>query len=431
MDRRDFLKIASTAGLGVAAASLPFASDASAEQYTGTLWVTINAGGGWDVTSHCDPKGATGVAPGDDPDPMNHYLAKDIGTAGNLKYAPDPDGNNKLFFDKYGPDLMVLNGVDTSTNSHDVGSRVVWSGTLVENKASFAALVAGAYGNSLPMAYITNGGYDVASGVVAVTRVGNIDAVRRIAFPNTIDPLYDQNKTPFYTDETAQRISDMRNARHTAYADRQNLPRIKQSMGMLYTARSGQNELKKLTEYLPAQLENSNLLARRKSPSQHIARASASARTWASAASTRTATTTRSSSSSSPRSGTASTTWSPRRRRPAFGQHRDHGGLRFRPNPRLQQRERQGPLVDHEHAPHGQGHPGQHGHRQDDRPAQPDEHRPGHAPARGRRRPPPEARPRAPRASQARGDQSKPDRAALPDQGEGRARAVWLIVDAK
>lgn len=180
MDRRDFLKIASTAGLGVAAASLPF-SEAKAVEYKGTFWVTINAGGGWDVTSFCDPKGAKGNAPGDDPEPMNHYLAKDIGTAvgsnSGMKYAPDPAGANKAFFDKYCKDLMVLNSVDTSTNSHEVGSRVTWSGTLVENKASFAALVAGAYGGSLPMAYITNGGYDVAAGVVAVTRVNNPDAI--------------------------------------------------------------------------------------------------------------------------------------------------------------------------------------------------------------------------------------------------------------
>jgi uncharacterized protein (DUF1501 family) len=260
MDRRDFLKIASTAGLGVAAAGLPFASDAAAAPYEGTFWVTINAGGGWDVTSFCDPKGSTGP---DDPDPMNHYLKTDIGTAvgsaSKMQYAPDPDGANKAFFDKYAKDLMVLNGVDNSTNSHDVGSRVTWSGTLVENKASFAALVAGAYGSALPMAYVTNGGYDVAAGVVAVTRVGNIDAVRRIAYPNVIDPMYDQNQTPFFSDETEARIAKMRDERHQAYAAKQNLPRIQQAMGMLFTARSGQNELKKLTEFLPAQLENQNL----------------------------------------------------------------------------------------------------------------------------------------------------------------------------
>jgi uncharacterized protein (DUF1501 family) len=259
MDRRDFLKLTSAAGLGVAAANMPFASKAGASTpYTGTLYVTLHASGGWDVTSHCDPKGSTGP---DDPNPMNHYLATDIGTAvgskSGMRYAPSPE--NKVFFDKYASDLMVINGMDTSTNSHDVGTRVTWSGTLVENKASFAALVASAAGEALPMSYISYGGYDVTGGAVAVTRVGNLEAIRKIAFPNQIDPLYDQDKTPFYTDATAARITAARDARHQAYASKQNLPRLKDSMGMLFTARSGQNELKKLTEYLPATLEQSNL----------------------------------------------------------------------------------------------------------------------------------------------------------------------------
>jgi Protein of unknown function (DUF1501) len=259
MDRRDFLKLTSAAGLGVAAANVPFASKAGAgAPYTGTLYVTLHASGGWDVTSFCDPKGATGP---DDATPMNHYLATDIGTAvgskSGMRYAPSTE--NKAFFDKYAADLMVINGMDTSTNSHDVGTRVTWSGTLVENKASFAALVAGAAGEGQPMSYISYGGYDVTGGAVAVTRVGNLEAIRKIAFPNVIDPLYDQDKTPFYTDTTAARITAARDARHQAYAAKQNLPRLKDSMGMLFTARSGQNELKKLTEYLPAQLEQSNL----------------------------------------------------------------------------------------------------------------------------------------------------------------------------
>lgn len=258
MDRRDFLKLTSMAGLGVAAANMPFASQANAgTPYTGTLWVTLHASGGWDVTSFCDPKGSLGPS---DPNEMNHYLATDIGTstsAPDIKYAPSPE--NKSFFDEFGKDLLVFNGVDTSTNSHDVGVRNTWSGTLTENKASFAALVAAAAGGSLPMSYISYGGYDVTGGSVAVTRVGNLEAIRKIAYPNVIDPLYDQNKTQFYTDETAARIAASRDARHQAIAGKQNLPRLKDAMGMLYTARSGQNELKKLTEYLPAQLEQSNL----------------------------------------------------------------------------------------------------------------------------------------------------------------------------
>lgn len=259
MDRRDFLKLTSAAGLGVAAANMPFASKANAgAPYTGPLYVTMHASGGWDVTSFCDPKGSTGA---NDPDPMNNYLATDIGTAAGstsgMRYAPSDA--NKAFFDKYAKDLMILNGVDTSTNSHDVGTRVTWSGTLTENKASFAALVAAAAGEAQPMSYISYGGYDVTAGTVAVTRVGNLEAIRKIAFPNVIDPLYDQDKTPYFTDETAARMAAARDARHQAYAAKQNLPRLQEAMGMLYTARSGQNELKKLTEYLPAQLENSNL----------------------------------------------------------------------------------------------------------------------------------------------------------------------------
>jgi hypothetical protein len=261
MDRRDFLKLAGTAGLGVAAGSLPFSNEANAEDaYTGPLWIMIHAGGGWDVTSFCDPKGATGP---DDKDPMNHYLATDIGSVdvsnGKLRWAPDPDGANAKFFTKYAKDLLVVNGIDTSTNSHDVGTRVTWSGTLLENKPSFAALVAGVTGGAQPMAFISNGGYDTTAGIVAVTRVGNVDAIRRIAYPNIIDPIYDKNKTQFYSDDTEARIVEARNARHMAYTDRQNLPRIKQSMGMLYTARSGQNELKKLTQFLPQDLEQNYL----------------------------------------------------------------------------------------------------------------------------------------------------------------------------
>ncbi len=258
MDRRDFLKLASTAGLGVAVGSLPFATNAKAAPYTGTFYVTVNAGGGWDPTSFCDPKGAKSES---DPDPMNHYLASTIGKVPNspIQYAPDPDGNNKAFFEKHASELMIINGIDTSTNSHDVGSRVTWSGSLLENKPSFAALVAGVAGASLPMAYVSNGGYDTTAGVVAVTRVGNVGAVRRIAYPNIIDPEYDQNKTPFFTDETEARLIAARDARHKMNMERQNLPRLRQSMGVLYTARSGNNELKKLTDFLPAQFENSGL----------------------------------------------------------------------------------------------------------------------------------------------------------------------------
>ena len=56
----------------------------------------VNAGGGWDPTSICDPKWR---AYEEEQDPMNYYFTGDIGTAGNIRYAPV--AGNQAFFDKY------------------------------------------------------------------------------------------------------------------------------------------------------------------------------------------------------------------------------------------------------------------------------------------------------------------------------------------
>ena len=277
MERRDFLKLASLAGLGVAVGSMPFSREASAdsaEPYTGPLWVMVHCGGGWDVTSLCDPKGHTPSTDGKPQDQTNHFPASAIIAAKSSKtgmvYAPefigdnqdpaagiDPTGPNATFFDKYAKDLLILNGINCATNSHDVGTRVNWSGSLVENRPSFAALVASAYGKDKPMAWVVNGGYDVANGVVAVTRTGNINAIQRIAYPDLFNP--DDENRPFHADEVAQRMLEARNERQTAMLAKQHLPRIQKSMGTLFTARTGQNELKKLKIELDKITKGENL----------------------------------------------------------------------------------------------------------------------------------------------------------------------------
>lgn len=263
MERRDFLKLASLAGLGVAVGSFP-SGDASAESqapYEGPLWIMAHCGGGWDVTNLCDPKGYTSATQDKFLDQMNHYPASAIeavpGSASQMKFAPefngpnqdpadgiDPNGPNATFFKKYYKDLLILNGINCSTNSHDVGTRVNWSGSLIENRPSFGALVAGIYGKDKPMSWIVNGGYDVANGVVAVTRTGNIGAIQRIAYPDLFNP--DDPSRPFHADEVAQKMLAARGERQSAMLAKQQLPRIQKAMGTLFTARTGQNELKKL-----------------------------------------------------------------------------------------------------------------------------------------------------------------------------------------
>src|SRR5262249_9707433 len=155
---------------GVVAGNIPFEKRARAgDQYGGPLWVFVNAGGGWDPTSFCDPKGTNDLM---DPKAVNHYLKSQIVQIGNFHVGPDMNGSTNIpFFTKFKDQLMVIQGIDCATNSHDAGSRVTWSGTLIDDKPCLAALIAGAYGPSKPMAFITNGGYDTTAGVVASTRV--------------------------------------------------------------------------------------------------------------------------------------------------------------------------------------------------------------------------------------------------------------------
>jgi len=256
MERRDFLKLASMTGLAViAGSSATRGARADATQYTGPLWLFLHTSGGWDVTSICDPKGSKGAG---DNSPMNHYPASAIQKAGNIAYAPlelgDVNGMNytasKTFFDTNFNDLTIINGIDNATNSHDAGTRTTWAGTLLEGKPTVAALIAAAYLPAAPMSFITFGGYDYTDGVVGASRLGNLDALRRIAFPNKINPS-DDNTAFYHTDKTDERIVAARKARFDNLMKGERLPRVQKSMSQLFTSRLGSNELTKLTQYLP------------------------------------------------------------------------------------------------------------------------------------------------------------------------------------
>lgn len=265
MQRRDFMKIAAAAGLGVAApaAALP-AKDSffrTSTLYDGPFFVMVNAGGGWDPTSLCDPKGTLDSEEGvDNANPMNKsYLTRDIPQVGNIRYAPV--ANHAAFFEKYGPELLVLNGIDTSTNGHDTGSRHIWSGKLAEGYPSFGALVAGVQSKASPMSFLSNGGYDFTGGLVAPTRSASTGPLARLAFPNRSDP--NRTDTNFHADETEDRVRIAQRARLNRLRQKEALPAYRQSFGLLFSARSGEGEVRNLTTHLPAQLDNSNNPLRR------------------------------------------------------------------------------------------------------------------------------------------------------------------------
>lgn len=251
MERRDFLKLAAFSGLSVVT-PMGFARRAGAEEaapYDGPFFVMLKAAGGWDPTYLTDPKGS-------DVNSINQRYARgDILTAGQIEYAPV--AQHKAFFDKYHKDLLVLNGVDMSTNSHNSGKRYAWTGRM-DNAGypTFSALVAAAKSPKLPLSYLSFGGYDATGNVIPLARVSNAERVNMIANANLISN--DENR-PYHSDFAADKIAQARQARHQAMHDDHHLPRVKQSMSTLFTSRLSANQLKRITSYLPETLPSDGL----------------------------------------------------------------------------------------------------------------------------------------------------------------------------
>ena len=63
-------------------------------------------------------------------------------TSGNIKYAPF--ANNEAFFKKYADRMLVINGVDSLTNSHSIGETVNWSGRTALGYPTLTAMYSAA-----------------------------------------------------------------------------------------------------------------------------------------------------------------------------------------------------------------------------------------------------------------------------------------------
>ena len=176
MKRRSVLKgLLAGTGLAISGFRIPLAQ---AADHTGKLFVFVQADGGWDPTSFCDPKSNT---PGERV--INHWAEhEEIQQAGKLPYAPF--AHNQAFFEKYHDRMLVINGVDAQTNSHTVGIVHNWSGRNSEGYPSISALLAAQYGDGLPVSYLSFGGFGDTGGLVRYTRLNNPDLLRNIARPS-------------------------------------------------------------------------------------------------------------------------------------------------------------------------------------------------------------------------------------------------------
>ncbi|HMV68298.1 MAG TPA: DUF1501 domain-containing protein [Myxococcota bacterium] len=252
LDRRTFLSWAGAVGV---LAGLPLARRARADAFEGPYVLTLHASGGWDPTLLCDPKGR---ASEDEEDPVNTYLTDDIEQVGPFLVAP-LDGH-RAFFERFRSQLLVINGVDTQTNSHEVGERFTWSGRMDPDSPALSALAAGLSPVRPSLGFLSNGGYDLTGGLVAPTRLGDTRTILELAYPDRLsetDPA-----STLLPAATLQRVADARVTRLDRQIDAATLPRVQRAWGLLREARLGDNELAALADVLPSNLDSGSDLRR-------------------------------------------------------------------------------------------------------------------------------------------------------------------------
>ncbi len=248
MNRRDFLKRCSLAGLGFAApvgwANLSHAKSEPAP-YAGPFYIVFNASGGWDTTYLMDPKGVGGI--------NRLYKEGDILTAGNHRFAPiakqvKKGMSNEDFYKKYGNELRVFNGLDLSVNNHTPCARYMATGKL-DSLAypTFPALVAACQGPSAPLAFLTFGNYSATGNLVPLSRVPYLQSLKLLARADAIDG----EQSPYHDAFALDRIERALEQQYESRVGQTRLPRVERSESMLYAAQVNSKALQRVVPFIP------------------------------------------------------------------------------------------------------------------------------------------------------------------------------------
>ncbi len=248
MNRREFSKLLGMAGLSTVA-PLPFSMASAAEPYSGPFYINLAAIGGWDVTSFCDPKAnILGERT------INTWAdSASIQQVGNIAYAPVAD--NQAFFERFYQDMLVINGIDTQTNSHDDGRRHTWSGRLGFGYPSFGAIASNAIAPDLPLSLVHAAGYSETAGIARFSRLQDPDVMRNLVNDSTVETggkvygLFEANELDLITQYQDARLSRL-------VSSDQLLPRQRNNMNSLQLANGTRDDLQLFADLLPDSFES-------------------------------------------------------------------------------------------------------------------------------------------------------------------------------
>ncbi|XZE17689.1 DUF1501 domain-containing protein [Pirellulaceae bacterium SH449] len=257
--RRQFLKWCGIAGLGFAVPyrfheSVRAAPTDSNEGFAGPYYLVFNASGGWDTTYLMDPKGVNGI---------NRLFAQgDILTHGAHTFAPtrshaEEGMPNESFYEKFGSELLTINGLDYSVDNHAPASRYMATGKLDSLEyPTFAALVAACRGQDCPLAFLTFGNYSVTGNLVAMSRVPYLQSLQRIA---NADSVHGNSKSPYHDPFVMDHVERTLAEYHESLGESPRLPRAARSESMLYGAQLNSKALARVTEYIPKEMPKNRL----------------------------------------------------------------------------------------------------------------------------------------------------------------------------
>ena len=240
--RRQFMQAA--AGLATTMTTSSRVWGSGREGFSGKCLVTLQLDGGADVTQFCDPKVNT---PGERK--INNWADwADPGQVGNLLYAPVAD--NEWFFNRFGADMLVVNGVDAQTNSHETGRLFNWTGSNAVGKPSLSALHAAFNSPDEPLAYTVFGGESHTSGIIGYNRFDDVSRLRTLSQPR----IQNWSGHPKRSEEEFDRVDTLVSDESSRLLSLSTLsPRQVQSLQRFSAARSNRDLLERLADVLPAQ----------------------------------------------------------------------------------------------------------------------------------------------------------------------------------
>ncbi len=214
------------------------------------LVITVQASGAWDPTFLVDPVADNAA--------FTPFTAAHIKQVGQIRYAPydvttgvvqyNVGATPADFFQKHGQRLLVWNGVDNATVSHDVGPRVAFTGTTRDGQPTLSGLVAGLQGKDLPLAMFVSGGFASTGGLVPITRGGSLGLLRNLASPN---------RDQIHAEPVDAMLRDATRARDARMAAATSLPRSSKAFSKLLGFRSGaiEDRFREIADVLQAASE--------------------------------------------------------------------------------------------------------------------------------------------------------------------------------